>query len=79
MDSLLLAFTSGFHLYVDDSLIVAPSWRFYHHPKREQPGLLYTMPTHQLDRGEHLLKIRKERVVSDSLVWRDNAFIYFYH
>jgi hypothetical protein len=79
MDSLLLAFTSGFQLYVDDSLIVAPSWRFYHHPKREQPGLLYTMPTHQLDRGEHLLKIRKERVVSDSLVWRDNAFIYFYH
>jgi len=79
MDSLLQAFTSGLQLYVDDSLVQSPSWRFYHHPGREQPGLLYTMPTQRLNRGEHLLKIRKERVVSDSLVWRDNAFIYFYN
>lgn len=79
MDSLLLALSSGLQLYVDDSLVLNPSWRFYDHPVREQPGLLYTMPTHRLNRGEHLLKIRKERVVSDSLVWRDNALIYFYN
>lgn len=77
-DSLLQAFTSGVRLYVDDSLVMSPSWRFYNHPLREQPGLLYTLPAYDLARGEHLIRIEKERISGDSTIWRNNARIYFY-
>lgn len=77
-DSLLIAFTSAFQLYVDDSLRNDIPPRFYYHQQRKQPGLLYMVPTHDLGRGEHGLSVYQRRIYQDSLYWEEGAVIHFY-
>ncbi|MEM1359795.1 MAG: hypothetical protein AAGF89_16440, partial [Bacteroidota bacterium] len=55
-DSLLLAHRSLHRLYLNDSLLPNVNWRFYRHPERNQPGLVYDLPVYDLPRGEHLLR-----------------------
>lgn len=77
-DSLLVAFTELHRLYVDDSLRTDVAPRFHFHPGREENGLLYMVPAHELDRGEHRLRIEQRHLRGDSLYWRSYGDIYFY-
>lgn len=66
-----------YRLSLNDSLLTNVPWRFYEHPKREQPGLLFDLPTYDLPRGEYWLKIEDQGVKNDSLIWRQWALIQF--
>ena len=77
-DSLLIAFSSLHRLYLDDSLRTDVSPRFHYHPEREEPGLLYMVPAHDLDQGEHRLRIEQQHMDTDSVYWQSNGSIYFY-
>lgn len=77
-DSLLLAHRSLHRLYLNDSLLPKVNWRFYQHPLREQPGLVYDLPVYDLPRGEHLLRFDDQVLNSrDSLYWETKATIPF--
>ena len=79
-DSLLMALSSLHRVYLNDSLIEDPSWRFYYHPERRQRGLLYTMPAHELPVGEHRINVQRHwyRESGDSLYWAGASQINFY-
>ena len=62
IDSTLQALSSIHRVYLNDSLITDVKWRFYDHPVREQPGLLYDLPAYDLPRGEYLLRIEDQTV-----------------
>jgi len=77
-DSTLMALTTIYRVYLNDSLVNNVVWRFYDHPVRKQPGLLYSLPTYDLPRGEHLLRLDRQVVkISDSLAWKQEALISF--
>ncbi|THH37752.1 hypothetical protein [Neolewinella litorea] len=75
--ALLAAFSDLFSLSVNDSLL-DPTPRFHIHPVRQQPGLLYMIPVHDLPRGEHILSVRSRQLRSDTLGWSSDYNIYFY-
>lgn len=77
-DELLQAMGSIHKLYIDDSLRVDVPPRFFYHNERKQAGLLYMVPTHQLNNGEHQVIVETQRIRSDSLYWYRNSNIYFY-
>lgn len=62
VDSTLQALSAIHRVYLDDSLIRDVNWKFYKHPVREQPGLLYDLPVYNLPRGEHLLRIEDQNL-----------------
>lgn len=77
MDSTLVALASIYRLYLKDSLIREVPWRFYMHPLREQPGLLYAIPVYDLPRGEYVLRLEQQRIRRDSLCWGDVGVVSF--
>ena len=77
-DSLLVGVSSIFRLYVDDSLRTDLAGRFHYNPDREQPGLLYMVPAHDLAVGEHQLYVETQYLVADTLGWYAGPLIYFY-
>ena len=79
-DSLLTAVSSVFRIAVDGELQPDIRPRFYYHPQREQPGLLYMVQAHKLATGEHAVRIDQQRLVagSDSLYWVEGAEVPFY-
>jgi hypothetical protein len=77
-DSLLTAVSSLYRLYVDDSLRTDIQPRFHYHTQREQEGLLYMVPAHGMEKGEHNLQIAIQYRSADSLRWVRGAHIYFY-
>ncbi len=77
-DSLLMAHRSLHQLYLNDSLIAEVPWKFYSHPKRNQPGLRYDLPVYDLPRGEHQLTLEGYILTqSDSLYWGTRTVISF--
>ena len=52
--------------------------RFHTHPVREQPGLLYMVPTHDLETGEHHVRVQSRFLEEDTLGWSEGYLIYFY-
>lgn len=77
-DSLLMAHHSLHRLYLNDSLLTDVNWRFYNHPVRKQPGLVYDLPVYDLPRGEHLLRFDSRILTqSDSLYWKTKTSIPF--
>lgn len=77
VDSTLSALSGIYRIQLNDSLVQDVKWRFYKHPVREQPGLLYDMPVYDLQRGEYWVTIQQQRVRSDSLYWKDLGTISF--
>ncbi|MEM9836254.1 MAG: hypothetical protein AAF828_07115 [Bacteroidota bacterium] len=77
-DSMLVALTTIHHIYIDDSLRTDIKPRFHFHEGRNQPGLLYMVPTHGMPRGEHTVRVEKEAIRADTLLWPDRNNIYFY-
>ena len=77
-DSLLIAMTGAFRLFVNDSLRSDVPPRFHHHPQRDESGLLYMVPAHALAPGEHWLRIDQVRLEGDSMVWKEGSNIHFY-
>ncbi len=75
--ALLKALSSLHRLSLNgDALAVTP--RFHAHPIREQAGLLYMVPTHDLPVGEHQLLLETAYLNADTLRWADYGAIYFY-
>lgn len=71
-DSLLMAVKEVHQIRLNDSVLVDVPWKFYRHPEREQPGLLYGLPIYDLDRGEHCLHFQYlDEVKQDSFGWED--------
>jgi hypothetical protein len=77
-DSLLVAVSSIFRLYVDDSLRRDVQPRFHYNDDRKQPGLLYMIPAHELPVGEHYVEIGTQHLVDDSLKWYRQGRVYFF-
>ena len=63
---------------IDDSLYTDVKFRFYNHPKREQPGMMSIIPIHHLDNTEHFIKIDRHRVNSDTMRWYEGRNLWFY-
>lgn len=77
IDSTLNALSSLLRVSINDSLVTDVPWRFYEHPVREQPGLLYDIPVYALPHGEYWVKIESQQVGGDSLYWENLALISF--
>lgn len=77
-DSLLRAIQTTRRLYLNDSLVTDIPPRYHFHLQREQPGLLYTLPVHQLPVGEHYVRVDEQRIRNDSIIWKKTINIYFY-
>lgn len=77
-DSLLLALTELQEMYVDDSLRTDIKPRFHFNEKRQQPGLLYMLPAHDMSIGEHKVLVKKRAIRADTLSWTGQVNIYFY-
>jgi len=77
-DSLLIAMESMFLLHLNDSLRAEVQPRFHFHVQRQQPGLLYMVPTHDLPTGEHAIRLDRQYMDGDSLAWQTGVNIYFY-
>jgi len=63
---------------IDDSLYTNVNFRFYHHPLRDQEGLLAIIPIHHLDQSEHFIKVDRQRYTEEELKWLDGRFLWFY-
>ena len=77
--ALLEAMRSLHRLRVDEQPLTGVRPRFHFHPEREQPGLLYVLPTRQLGPGEHTLLLETAYLSADTLQWGDYGAIYFYN
>ncbi|WP_157976217.1 hypothetical protein [Lewinella sp. IMCC34191] len=76
-DSLLLAFDALHKVSLNGSAAgVKP--RFHTHSVREQPGLLYMVPTHDLPPGEHAVRVQNRYLDNGNLEWNEGYRIYFY-
>lgn len=70
-----------FKIYIDDSLHLNPTYKFYEHPLRKNVGLLSIFNVSYLERGEHdvsvvvLLSVEEN---SDSLAFRETIRIPFW-
>ena len=78
MDSILLCMGAIHHIFVNDSLLNNPKFRFYTHPQRQADGLFTMLDVQYLARGEHLLRVETQRLRQDSLVWEEGAYIPFW-
>ena len=77
VDSTLDALTSIYRIQLNDSIVDRPLWRFYEHPDRGQPGLLYDIPVYDLPRGEYWVTTQRQAVRRDSFFWVDIGVISF--
>ncbi len=77
-DSLLQCMGAIHRVFVNDSLFHSPDFRFYTHPVRDDNGLLTILDVQYLPRGQHLLRVEKQRVGEDSLIWEAAAKIPFW-
>jgi hypothetical protein len=76
--AILEAMEGAFRLYLNDSLRTDISPRFHEHLQRQQAGLLYMVPVHDLPVGEHLVRVDRRIVRADSLAWRTGYDMRFY-
>ncbi len=76
--ALLRALGSLHRLTVDGQPVPGVDPRFHYHPTREQAGLPYLVPTHNLAVGEHTLLLETSYLTADTLRWADYGAIYFY-
>lgn len=77
IDSTLSALSAIHRVYLNDSLLTDVRWRFYNHPVRMQPGLLYDLPVYDLPRGEYLVRFEGQRYRRDSLYWEEMSTVSF--
>ena len=77
IDSTLEALSSIYRVHLNDSLVRNVPWRFYEHPVRKQPGLLYDIPAYDLPRGEYWVRVEYQYYRNDSTYWRELAVIPF--
>ena len=77
IDSTLMALDAIHRVYLNDSLLTDIPWKFYEHPVREQPGLLFDLPVYDLPRGEHTLRIEEYVLYRGDMLWRPWARISF--
>lgn len=65
---------------IDDSLYMDVNFRFYHHPQRDQEGLLAIIPIHHLDQSEHFIKVDRQRylILEEEMKWYDGRHLWFY-
>ncbi len=75
--ALLNAFSSLQQLYLNDSLVTVRP-RFYQHTIRKQPGILYTIPVHELPVGEHSLRLDRRMYLKDTVAFSEGYSLYFY-
>ncbi|MBB4079125.1 hypothetical protein GGR28_001742 [Lewinella aquimaris] len=73
-----LAIMGRLHRVLLDSLALSVDPLFYFHGGREQHGLLYMIPTHQLPVGKHALRIESRTSSADTAAWSSYGNIYFY-
>ena len=74
---LLATFGQLHQVYVNDSLY-ALTPRFHWHERREQYGLLYLIPAHDLPPGEHALRFDRRMYYTLEKRYIDGRVIYFY-
>lgn len=77
-EAILLAMEGGFRVFVNDGPQMDVSPRFYEHPSREQPGLPYVVPIHDLSVGEHTVRVDRQELVDKELRWETGYSILFY-
>ncbi|MCO6489802.1 MAG: hypothetical protein J5I98_15405 [Phaeodactylibacter sp.] len=77
-DSILLCMGAIHQVFVNDSLIAGPKFRFYAHPQRQDNGLFTVLDVQYLPRGEHRLRVDSRRIRQDSLVWVEVAHVPFW-
>ena len=78
-EDLLMVLRQIHLLKLNDSLLVDVPWKFYNHPVRQQPGLVYGLPIYDLPRGEHCLtfeRLRYDRSSGD-VDWDDLGTLCF--
>lgn len=63
---------------INDSVYTDVNFRFYHHPVRDQEGLLAIIPIHHLDNSEHFIKVDRQRYVEDELKTYEGRYLWFY-
>ncbi|WP_116127578.1 hypothetical protein [Lewinella sp. IMCC34183] len=74
-----LAVLSRLHrVLLDGTDTVRTAPRFHHHAGREQDGLLYVLPLHDLAVGEHTLTVETRYDPEDTTDYRGYGHIYFY-
>lgn len=78
VDSILLCMSGIQRVFVNDSLLADPGFRFYTHSQRRDNGLLAVLDVGYLTRGEHLLRVETRRLREDSLRWEESAYIPFW-
>lgn len=77
-DRILAAFNKKIQLYVNDSLYRHVTPLFHFHYERNQPGLSYMIPVHDLPPGRHELLVKTRVITADTLRWSEGRTIYFY-
>lgn len=77
-DQILAAFHKKSQLYINDSLYSHISPLFHFHEQRQQPGVTYMIPVHDLPPGRHELMLKIQLISADTLRWSDGRTIYFY-
>ncbi|MEO0732804.1 MAG: hypothetical protein AAFZ52_08220, partial [Bacteroidota bacterium] len=77
-EQILVAFDKFFKLSINDSLPVNVPPLFHFHPEREQAGVTYVIPVHDLPVGRHALKVQVQLIEDDSLTWSNGRTVYFY-
>ena len=76
--ALLAAFSRIHQLWINDSLITSVHPRFYQHTTRKQPGVLYSIPVHELPAGEHKLRLDRRQYRRDTVAYSKGSTIYIY-
>lgn len=78
LTALMEAFQTIHRLYLNDSLLTSVNPKFYLHPEREQPGLLYMVPTHDLPVGEHQIRMTTLMYRTDTMAYSQGYSVNFY-
>ncbi len=82
-DSTFQCLTHSYQVTVNDSLFDEVNYRLYTHPNQDEKGIKAILDLAYLDRGEHLLTIKRRayktrKNASDSLYWRNYTTIPFW-
>lgn len=74
----LLTAMSSLHRVRLNGILLEAAPRFHYHDRREQWGLLYMVPTHELPVGEHTLSTSKRYATGGNYHWSKGSVVYFY-
>ncbi len=77
-EQILAAFGQKARIYINDSLYSHITPLFHFHHQRQQPGVVYMIPVHDLPPGRHELMGRFRTIEADTLKWSEGRTIYFY-